>query len=111
MRTPSCRACAASLRHVFVDLGTSPLCESYVSAERYNDPEPFFPLRVYVCETCFLVQLEQFVPPGDIFTEYAYFSSYSDSWVRHARDYAEMATERLGLGPASPVVGLAADSG
>jgi len=111
MRTPSCRSCAAPLHHVFVDLGTSPLCESYVSVERYNDPEPFYPLRAYVCETCFLVQLEEFVPPGDIFTEYAYYSSYSDSWVRHARDYVDGAVERFGLGKEHFVVEVASNDG
>jgi hypothetical protein len=111
MRTPVCRSCATPLHHVFVDLGTSPLCESYVSAERYNDAEPFFPLRVFVCETCYLVQLEEFVPPGEIFTEYAYFSSYSDSWVRHAKAYADVMTERFGLGAGSFVVEVASNDG
>src|SRR3954464_11012241 len=92
-----CRFCDALLKHTLVDLGMSPLCESYVSAERKNQMEPFYPLHVYICEHCFLAQLDEFVSPEDIFTEYAYFSSYADSWVEHARQYAEMMTERFKL--------------
>jgi SAM-dependent methyltransferase len=106
-----CRFCAAPLRHTFVDLGSSPLCESFLTAAELNRMEPFYPLHAYVCETCFLVQLEQYVAPEDIFTEYAYFSSYSDSWVAHARAYVELVTERLGLGPDSFVVELASNDG
>jgi SAM-dependent methyltransferase len=106
-----CRFCAAPLRHTFVDLGSSPLCESFLTAAELNRMEPFYPLHAYVCETCFLVQLEQYVAPEDIFTEYAYFSSYSDSWVAHARAYVELVTDRLGLGPDSFVVELASNDG
>src|ERR1700749_3673782 len=88
---PSCRFCRAALRHTFVDLGMSPLCESYVPPEREGAMEAFYPLHAKVCESCLLVQLEEFVTADAIFTEYAYFSSYSDSWVAHARDYVEMA--------------------
>jgi hypothetical protein len=108
---PSCRFCAAPLRHTFVDLGMSPLCESYVPAERVNAMEPFYPLHAKICERCLLVQLEEFVAADEIFTEYAYFSSYSDSWVAHARAYVEMAIERFGLGPDSLVVELASNDG
>ena len=108
---PSCRFCAAPLRHTFVDLGMSPLCESYVPAERLNAMEPFYPLHARICERCLLVQLEVFVAADEIFTEYAYFSSYSDSWVAHARAYVEMAIERFGLGPDSLVVELASNDG
>jgi hypothetical protein len=108
---PSCRFCAAPLRHTFVDLGMSPLCESYVPAERLAAMEPFYPLHVRICERCLLVQLEEFVAPEEIFTEYAYFSSYSDSWVAHARRYVEMAVERFGLGADSLVVELASNDG
>jgi SAM-dependent methyltransferase len=108
---PACRFCAASLRHTFVDLGMSPLCESYVPAERVGAMEPFYPLHVRVCERCLLVQLEEFVAPDEIFTEYAYFSSYSDSWVAHARAYVEMAVERFGLDSDSLVVELASNDG
>src|SRR3954465_1017083 len=92
-----CRFCDANLKHTFVDLGMSPLCESYVSAERKNQIEPFYPLHVYVCDRCFLVQLDEFVSPEDIFTEYAYFSSFADSWVEHARQYVELMIERFQL--------------
>src|SRR5918992_646727 len=108
---PSCRFCAAPLGHTFVDLGMSPLCESYVPAERLAAMEPFYPLHVRICERCLLVQLEEFVAPEEIFTEYAYFSSYSDSWVAHARGYVEMAVERFGLGADSLVVELASNDG
>lgn len=109
--TPSCRFCGRRLQHTLVDLGMSPLCESYVSAERVHDMEPFYPLHVYVCDECFLVQLEEFVPVEEIFTEYLYFSSYADSWVQHAKDYTDMITERLGLGKESRVVELASNDG
>jgi SAM-dependent methyltransferase len=108
---PACRFCAAPLRHTFVDLGMSPLCESYVPAERVNAMEPFYPLHAKVCESCLLVQLEEFVTGEDIFSEYAYFSSYSDSWVAHARAYVEMAIERFGLGPDSLVMEVASNDG
>ena len=96
-RQPTCRFCAGPLRHTFVDLGMSPLCESYVPAERLAAEESFYPLHAKVCESCLLVQLEQFVTAAHIFEEYAYFSSYSDSWVEHARSYVDMAVERFGL--------------
>ncbi|HEY8524098.1 MAG TPA: class I SAM-dependent methyltransferase [Acidimicrobiales bacterium] len=106
-----CRFCGEELRHVFVDLGMSPLCESYVEADRRDAMEAFYPLRVHVCEGCFLVQLQEYVAPGDIFTEYAYFSSYSDSWLAHCRDYVDAITERLRLTPDSLVVELASNDG
>jgi SAM-dependent methyltransferase len=106
-----CRFCDAALKHTLVDLGMSPLCESYVSAERQNEMEPFYPLHVYVCERCFLAQLDEFVSPEHIFTEYAYFSSYADSWVEHARQYAEMMTERFKLNGQSHVVEVASNDG
>ncbi|HJW35368.1 MAG TPA: class I SAM-dependent methyltransferase [Actinomycetes bacterium] len=106
-----CRFCAAPVSRVVCDLGASPLCESFLTADQLNQMEPFYPLRADVCEECWLVQLERYVAPEAIFTEYAYFSSYSDSWVRHARDYTDLATERLGLGPGSLVVELASNDG
>ncbi len=108
---PSCRFCSAPLRHTFVDLGMSPLCESYVPAEQLDGMEPFYPLHVRVCEHCLLVQLEELVAPEEIFTEYAYFSSYSDSWVAHARDYVDSVVERFGLDADSQVVELASNDG
>jgi len=106
-----CLSCGAALRHTFVDLGMSPLCESYVAREKLNDMEPFYPLHVYVCDQCFLVQLQEYVSPAEIFTEYAYFSSYADSWVEHMRRYADMISERLGLGAKSLVVEVASNDG
>lgn len=111
METRSCLFCGAPLRRTFVDLGMHPLCESYVSEANLNAMEPFYPLHVYVCEQCFLVQLHEYVSPADIFTEYAYFSSYADSWVQHARRYTEMIVERLELTGKSLVVELASNDG
>jgi 2-polyprenyl-3-methyl-5-hydroxy-6-metoxy-1,4-benzoquinol methylase len=108
---PRCRFCKATLEHTMVDLGMSPLCESYVSAEALNQMEPFFPLRVYVCGQCWLVQLLEYVAPEHIFTEYAYFSSYSDSWVAHARRYVDAIVPRLGLGSGSLVTEIASNDG
>jgi 2-polyprenyl-3-methyl-5-hydroxy-6-metoxy-1,4-benzoquinol methylase len=108
---PCCRFCGTELRHTFVDLGMSPLCESYVSAEQLNGMEPFYPLHVYVCEQCFLVQLEAFVSPEHIFTEYAYFSSYSDTWLKHSQAYTEKMTARFGLDAHSHVVEVASNDG
>jgi SAM-dependent methyltransferase len=89
----------------------SPLCESYVEAARLDDMEPFYPLHVRICDSCFLVQLRAYVPPEEIFTEYAYFSSYSSSWLEHARRYADMISERLCLGPDKLVVELGSNDG
>ncbi len=108
---PECRFCGARLQHTLVDLGMSPLCESYLSADQLNAMEPFYPLHVYVCERCYLAQLEEYVSPEHIFTEYAYFSSYSTTWLQHASNYTDMIAERLGLGPHSHVVELASNDG
>jgi SAM-dependent methyltransferase len=107
----ACRFCGEKLRHTLVDLGMSPLCESYVSAEKANQMEAFYPLHVYVCERCFLAQLEQYVSVEEIFTEYAYFSSYSDSWLQHAKRYTELMVERLRLDRGSTVMELASNDG
>lgn len=109
--TARCRFCKAPLRHTFADLGMSPLCESYLTADQLNRTEPFYPLHVKVCESCFLVQLEEYVSPEHIFTEYAYFSSYSDSWLRHASNYVDVITKRLDLGAQSLAVELASNDG
>jgi len=106
-----CMFCGTPLQHTFVDLGMSPLCESYISAEKLNQMEPFYPLHAYVCEKCFLVQLDEYVSPEDIFSEYAYFSSYSDSWVEHAKNYTDMIVNRLALDKRSYVVELASNDG
>lgn len=108
---PLCRFCGSPLTHTFVDLGMSPLCESYVNADKANQMEPFYPLHVYVCDQCWLVQLEQYVTPEEIFSEYAYFSSYSDSWLAHAESYTDMIVKRLGLGAQSRVMELASNDG
>lgn len=107
----ACRFCGTPLQHVFVDLGMSPLCESYRTRRQQNEMEPFFPLCVYVCSGCFLVQLPEYVAPDAIFSEYAYFSSYSDSWLAHAERYVEMATERFHLSGKSRVVEIASNDG
>src|SRR5262245_52246145 len=106
-----CRFCGAKLRHTFVDLGMSPLAESWLKASQLNQMEPFYPLHVYVCERCFLVQLEEFESPENIFSDYAYFSSYSQSWLQHAKSYVDMAMERLGLNEQSQVVEIASNDG
>ena len=106
-----CRLCSKDIKYDFVDLGMSPLCESFLSADRLDGLEPYFPLHAYVCDSCFLVQLKEYVKPDEIFREYAYFSSYSTSWVEHARKYCVMIKERLGLGADSLVVELASNDG
>ena len=107
----ACRLCGAPLAHTFVDLGMSPLCESYVPAARLDEPETFYPLHVRQCESCLLVQLPAYVAGEDIFSDYAYFSSYSDSWVAHARRYAIAMIDRLGLTSGSLVTEVASNDG
>jgi len=106
-----CRLCGAPLTTTFVDLGMSPPCERFLPPEHVDDMEPFFPLRTLVCDQCFLVQLPEHVPPEDIFPEYAYFSSFSTSWIEHARRYCEMIRDRLKLGPKSQVFEVASNDG
>ncbi len=89
----------------------SPLCESYLTARQLNEMEPFYPLHVLVCEKCFLVQLQEYVSVESIFSEYAYFSSFSESWLAHAKAYTEKMIERFALGPKSQVVELASNDG
>ncbi len=109
--TGDCRFCGASLEHVFVDLGMSPPCESYIERAQLNQMEPFYPLCAYVCGRCLLVQLQEYISPGAIFSHYAYFSSYSTSWLQHAERYVAMISQRLGLGPSSQVVEIASNDG
>ena len=111
MHRPLCRFCEATLTTTFVDLGMSPPCQSHVEPHELNRMERFYPLHVWVCGECFLVQLEEFVAPDEIFSEYAYFSSYSDSWVEHARRYCEEVTRRFGLGRDSLVIEIASNDG
>jgi SAM-dependent methyltransferase len=107
----SCRFCRASLEDIFADLGSSPLANSYLPPERLEAMEPFYPLRALVCGRCLLVQLEEFESPAQIFSDYAYFSSYSKSWLEHARGYVELMIARLGLGEDSQVVEVASNDG
>jgi SAM-dependent methyltransferase len=107
----ACRFCGAELKHTLVDLGMSPPCESYVTPGRLFQVEAFYPLHVYVCERCFLVQLQEHLSPDAIFSDYAYFSSFSDSWLEHARRYTETIIERLGLHKQSQVVEIASNDG
>jgi hypothetical protein len=107
----SCRLCGTKVQHSFVDLGMSPLCESFLKAGELDAMEPFFPLHALVCGECFLVQLKEYVSREHIFREYAYFSSYSTSWVAHAKAYCEMIAKRLGLGAGSLAVELASNDG
>ena len=94
-----------------VDLGLSPLCQTVIRSERLDEMEPFFPLHVRVCTSCWLAQIPEFVAPEELFAEYAYFSGYSDSWVEHARRYVEMISKRLSLGPDDLVVEVASNDG
>lgn len=107
----TCRFCAQPLTRTFVDLGMSPLCQTHIEPDKLNYMERFYPLHVWVCEKCYLVQLEQYVSPDDIFSDYAYFSSYSDSWVEHARRYTRQMIERFALGRDSKVMEIASNDG
>ena len=111
MNTLHCRSCGEALHLVFADLGVSPLSNSYLEADELNAMEPFYPLTVRVCDHCWLVQLPQVVTPRQIFSDYAYFSSYSDSWLKHSETFAEMIVTRLGLGGEHRVVELASNDG
>ena len=106
-----CRFCGESVHRTFVDLGMSPLCETYPSAADFNRGEVYYPLHVYVCEKCFLVQLDDYVSAEKIFSDYAYFSSYSDSWLKHCETYCDKMITRLGLNTQSSVVEVASNDG
>src|ERR671919_617739 len=108
---PGCRFCGTTLRLTFVDLGMSPLCETYLAADELDRMEPFYPLLVQVCDECLLVQLREYVSPEAIFGEYAYFSSYSESWLRHARRFVESVTKRFALDAGSLVVEVGSNDG
>lgn len=111
MSPPPCRLCGAPLSHTFLDLGVSPLANSYLKAEQLAQPEVFYPLHARVCGRCFLVQVDDFEPPENIFSDYLYFSSYSQSWLRHAENYVAMIISRLGLSAASQVVEVGSNDG
>jgi C-methyltransferase C-terminal domain/Putative zinc binding domain/Methyltransferase domain len=107
----SCRFCGEGVLHPFVDLGVSPPCETFLTAQDLEAGERFFPLDVRVCSSCWLAQLGEFVPPEEIFTEYAYFSSYSQAWLTHACTYSGAMVERFGLGQSSFVIEVASNDG
>jgi len=109
--TKACRFCGSGLQRTFVDLGLSPLCETYPSAADLNRGEMYYPLHTYVCEKCWLVQLEEYETPEQIFSDYAYFSSFSDSWLKHCDKYCEAMKARFGLGKQSFVVEVASNDG
>ena len=107
-----CRFCSEPLRHTFVDLGTSPLCQRHVTPARFDHAESIYPLHVYVCHDCFLVQLPAYVAREEIFdAEYGYFSSFSETWLQHAQAYVQMMMPRFGLGAQSRVVEIASNDG
>lgn len=106
-----CRFCETPLAHSFVDLGMSPLSNAFIKPENYHAMEPFYPLHAYVCGSCFLVQLEEFESPQQIFSDYAYFSSYSESWLRHAKTYTELMVRRFGFNASHQVIEIASNDG
>jgi hypothetical protein len=111
-REPNCRSCGSPLSHVFLDLGLSPLCQTQISPNQLNHGEAFYPLRVFVCDKCFLIQLDEYVSPDVIFGEdYPYYSSYSDSWVKHAKSYVDLMMSDHGIGRDSFVVEIASNDG
>jgi 2-polyprenyl-3-methyl-5-hydroxy-6-metoxy-1,4-benzoquinol methylase len=111
MTTRPCRFCATELRHIVADLGMSPVANAFRTEDQLDELEAFFPLRAYVCEQCFLVQLGEFRTPEQLFTDYAYFSSYSDTWLQHAEEYAVSMIERFAIGPQHKVVEIASNDG
>jgi SAM-dependent methyltransferase len=106
-----CRFCDKQLKYIFADLGVSPLANAYLTSEKINQMEPFFPLKAYVCESCFLVQLPVFQSSEEIFSDYAYFSSYSDSWLQHAKNYTESMIDRFGFGTKNRIIEIASNDG
>lgn len=111
MTEVQCRFCKNDLKYTFVDLGMSPLSNSYLKADQLNRSESFYPLHTYVCEKCLLVQLEEFESPDHIFSDYAYFSSYSDTWLNHAEKYTNLMLERFKLNSSSQVIEIASNDG
>src|SRR5258706_2174393 len=112
MSGATCRFCASPLGKTFSDLGMSPLSNAYLKPEQLGKHESFYPLHAWVCEKCLLVQLEQFEPPERIFTdEYAYFSSFSDTWLEHSKAYVDAMIGRFGFGPKHLAVEIASNDG
>lgn len=108
---PKCLGCGVPLKRTLVDLGLSPLANSYVPRDQSDRVDPFYPLHARVCDACLLVQIESVVPPEDIFSDYAYFSSYSESWLAHCKAYAQAMTWRFDLGPKNKVIEIASNDG
>ena len=108
---PKCRFCGTQIEHSFVDLGMSPLCQTHILPSELNKYETFYPLHAFVCTECWLVQLDEFVSPEEIFSNYDYFSSFSSSWVEHAKKYTEKMTSELALHGTSLVVEIASNDG
>jgi len=111
MNEKLCRFCSNELGHSFVDLGMSPLSNTYLDDTQVKEMEPFYPLHAFVCSNCFLVQLEEYETPQKIFTDYAYFSSYSSSWLEHCRQYVEQMVERFRLEKIHQVIEIASNDG
>lgn len=108
----NCRFCQTELQHVFIDLVNSPPSNSFLTAQQLNEPEIFYPLKVFICHKCYLVQIDEYKKSGEIFSsEYVYFSSYSTSWLKHAKDYVDLMTDRFGIGEHSRVVEIASNDG
>ena len=111
MKNKACRFCGSELRHIFCDLGVTPLANSYIQERNLDNREVYYPLRAYVCESCYLVQLSETCNPKDIFSEYDYFSSYSRSWLNHAKAYRDEVVRRFDLNSESLVVEIGSNDG
>jgi 2-polyprenyl-3-methyl-5-hydroxy-6-metoxy-1,4-benzoquinol methylase len=111
MITKNCRFCNTKLTQTFCDLGMSPLSNAYLKSEQLQQMEPFYPLHAYVCEHCYLVQLQEFQSPENIFSDYAYFSSYSESWLKHTKKYTEYMIDRFKFNNSSQIVEIASNDG
>lgn len=108
----NCRFCKTSLEHVFIDLLNSPASNSFLTKEQLNEPETFYPLKVYTCHKCFLVQVDEYRKPDAIFnSEYVYFSSYSSSWLAHSKEYTQKMIDRFGFNNESTVIEVASNDG
>ena len=108
---PRCRSCGAGLSTLVVDLGTSPLCQTLVEPNALDRGETHYPLTVYFCDACYLVQLQEYVSPAEIFSDYPYFSSYSSSWIEHGRRYCAGIVDRLSLNADSQILEVASNDG
>jgi len=111
IQLPKCRFCNKDLKHTFINLGMQPLCEEYVKPEQLDKMEPHYPLHTYICDKCFLVQLQEFISPSEIYDNYAYFSSYSDSWLQHAKEYTDLMIKKFSLNKNSLVAEIASNDG